>query len=99
MLLCRENVLSLLLSLPRVIRGESDDDIFRSLNLLAGYLSILGPETTKLLAFARNTKRFSTFLVQLLEFDKTDITLIAERAEVQDPQLGYKGFDMILDHL
>lgn len=63
-LLCRENVLSLLLSLPRVIRGESDDDIFRSLNLLAGYLSILGPETKKLLASARNTKRFSTFLAR-----------------------------------
>lgn len=79
--LCSENLLGLLLALPRIIRGESDEDILRSLHLVVGYMNVLAGKLRYITSTSRNLKRFSTLLIQLMEFSVRDVTVIAERTE------------------
>lgn len=81
--LVKENVLGLAIALPRVVRGEDDAAILRSMRLMAGYIRLLGPQVRVLLRSTDHMSRLSAALLQVLELDGTDLRLIAERCVMQ----------------
>ena len=64
--LCEENVHTLLSSLPRLIMRTADDSKkLQTLNLVVGYLSLLGRSVCVLLNSAALLKRLSLALIQV----------------------------------
>ncbi|KAL5015266.1 hypothetical protein ScPMuIL_009536 [Solemya velum] len=74
-----ENLHGLSLSLPRFVRATDEDEKLGHIQLLAGYLTLLGPNMKSLLVSLPHLKRLSLALVQALELDCTDIKIVEEK--------------------
>ena len=64
--LLEENLHSALTSLPRLMRIGDDSKKIQSLNLVLGYLNLLGNRLSSLLNSSAHLKRLSLALVQVL---------------------------------
>ncbi|XP_068709692.1 TELO2-interacting protein 1 homolog [Montipora foliosa] len=77
--LLEENLHSALTSLPRLMRIGDDSKKIQSLNLVLGYLNLLGNRLSSLLNSSAHLKRLSLALVQVLEFDVSDVGIVEEQ--------------------
>ncbi|XP_074654350.1 TELO2-interacting protein 1 homolog [Tubulanus polymorphus] len=103
-----ENLLVLLTSLPRVIRTAGDDVILSTLQLLTGYLKLLGTRVSSLLQSYSHLERLSIALLQSLELDPSSqikvlsdtlstvptdaINITAQDCYIQLPMKSFKYF-------
>ncbi|KAL4220850.1 TEL2-interacting protein 1 [Mactra antiquata] len=77
-----ENLHKLATSLPRQIQTAEEEDKLSLLNLLIGYISLLGSRVKNLLLSLPHLKRLSLALMQILELDVTDIRIVEERTSI-----------------
>ncbi|XP_052824951.1 TELO2-interacting protein 1 homolog isoform X2 [Octopus bimaculoides] len=103
-----ENLLGLVTTLPRQIRTSDDAQKLDLIKILSGYLKILGKNINNMLNSYPHLKRFSLALVQVLEFDCSNIKIVEETSHmlgegasaidsrmitsVQQPRKTYKHF-------
>ncbi|XP_041375233.1 TELO2-interacting protein 1 homolog [Gigantopelta aegis] len=83
-----ENLYALTTSLPRQIRMADEEEKLAVVNLLGGYLALLGPNVNSLLRSFSHLKRLSLALVQSLEIDCTDLKIIEERTTISGHEIG-----------
>ncbi|XP_061841525.2 TELO2-interacting protein 1 homolog isoform X2 [Nerophis lumbriciformis] len=74
-----ENLHSLASSLPRLMRTCDDQKKLFVLNVLLGYLKLLGPLVSVVLNSAVHLHRISKALMQVLDLDVTDVRIVEER--------------------
>ncbi|KAJ7332271.1 hypothetical protein JRQ81_014451 [Phrynocephalus forsythii] len=74
-----EDLHSLATALPRLMESQDDQGKLSTLNLLLGYVKLLGPSVNVALASASHLQRLSRALVQVLELDVTDVKVVEER--------------------
>ncbi|XP_060133393.1 TELO2-interacting protein 1 homolog isoform X2 [Zootoca vivipara] len=74
-----ENLHSLATALPRLMSSQDDQGKTVTLNLLLGYLKLLGPRVNLVLNSASHLHRLSRALVQVLELDVRDVKVVEER--------------------
>ncbi|XP_061913778.1 TELO2-interacting protein 1 homolog isoform X2 [Entelurus aequoreus] len=74
-----ENLHSLATSLPRLMRTYDDQKKLFVLNVLLGYLKLLGPLVSVVLNSAVHLHRISKALMQVLDLDVTDVRIVEER--------------------
>ncbi|XP_061745264.1 TELO2-interacting protein 1 homolog isoform X2 [Nerophis ophidion] len=74
-----ENLHSLASSLPRLMRTYDDQKKLFVLNVLLGYLKLLGPLVSVVLNSAVHLHRISKALMQVLDLDVTDVRIVEER--------------------
>ncbi|KAK3104535.1 hypothetical protein FSP39_004461 [Pinctada imbricata] len=74
-----ENLHNLSMTLPRQMRSVDEDQKYSAVSLLSGYISLLGPHLHSVLRTSCHLRRLSLALVQILELDCTDISMIQER--------------------
>ncbi|XP_023193679.1 TELO2-interacting protein 1 homolog isoform X2 [Xiphophorus maculatus] len=79
-----ENLHSLATSLPRLMRTADDQKKLFVLNVLLGYLKVLGPLVSVVLNSAAHLNRTSKALMQVLELDVMDVRIVEERSST-DP--------------
>ncbi|XP_064596602.1 TELO2-interacting protein 1 homolog [Liolophura sinensis] len=79
-----DNLYSLATTLPREMRTADDSEKLSILNLLSGYIQLLGPHTCSLLRSLSHLKRLSMALVQVLEFDCTDIKITEDISHISE---------------
>ncbi|XP_043984454.1 TELO2-interacting protein 1 homolog [Gambusia affinis] len=79
-----ENLHSLATSLPRLMRSADDQKKLFVLNVLLGYLKVLGPLVSVVLNSAVHLDRISKALMQVLELDVMDVRIVEERSST-DP--------------
>ncbi|XP_060595560.1 TELO2-interacting protein 1 homolog [Ruditapes philippinarum] len=77
-----ENLHKLATSLPRQIQTAEEEDKISLLNMLAGYISILGSRVKNFLLSLPHLKRLSLALLQILELECSDIKIVEERTTV-----------------
>ncbi|KAM4609805.1 TELO2-interacting protein 1 homolog [Polymixia lowei] len=75
-----ENLHTLATSLPRLMRTSDDQKKLFVLNVLLGYLKVLGPLVTVVLNSATHLERLSKALMQVLELDVMDVRIVEERS-------------------
>lgn len=83
-----ENLHSLATALPRLMNSQDDQGKFSTLNLLLGYLKLLGPQVNVVLNSAAHLQRLSKALMQVLELDVTDVKIVEARRWGPDGSLG-----------
>uniref|UniRef100_A0A8C4SL43 TELO2 interacting protein 1 n=1 Tax=Erpetoichthys calabaricus TaxID=27687 RepID=A0A8C4SL43_ERPCA len=74
-----ENLHSLTSRLPRLMRTTDDMEKLSNLNLLLGYLRLLGPRIMNVLNSAAHLYCLSKALMQVLEMDVSDVKIVEER--------------------
>ncbi|XP_060119880.1 TELO2-interacting protein 1 homolog [Heteronotia binoei] len=74
-----EELHSLAAALPRLMSSHDDRSKLSTLNLLEGYLKLLGPEVNVVLRSASHLQRLSKALMQVLELDVRDVKIVEER--------------------
>ncbi|XP_048177486.1 TELO2-interacting protein 1 homolog [Corvus hawaiiensis] len=74
-----ENLHSLATALPRLMNSQDDMGKVSTLNLLLGYLKLLGPKINIVLNSVSHLHRLSKALVQVLELDVTDVKIVEAR--------------------
>ncbi|XP_051886998.1 TELO2-interacting protein 1 homolog isoform X2 [Pristis pectinata] len=74
-----ENLHALATALPRLMRTHDDQSKLTSLNLLLGYLKLLGSKVNAVLNSTVHLERLSKALIQVLELDVTDVRIVEER--------------------
>ncbi|XP_071805333.1 TELO2-interacting protein 1 homolog [Asterias amurensis] len=82
--LLEDNLHSLMTSLPRIMRTSDDTCKLSTLNLVIGYLKLLGPRISSLLNSISHLRRLSLALIQILEFDLRDIKILEETTSGPD---------------
>ncbi|KAJ0064795.1 hypothetical protein NL108_013240, partial [Boleophthalmus pectinirostris] len=75
-----ENLHSLCTSLPRLMRTSDDQKKLFVLNVFLGYIKLLGPLVSVVLASATHLERVSKALMQVLELDVMDVRIVEERS-------------------
>ncbi|XP_018530805.1 TELO2-interacting protein 1 homolog [Lates calcarifer] len=75
-----ENLHSLATSLPRLMRTSDDQKKLFVLNVFLGYLKVLGPLVSVVLNSAAHLERISIALMQVLELDVMDVSIVEERS-------------------
>ncbi|KAK7093641.1 hypothetical protein V1264_007349 [Littorina saxatilis] len=81
----KENLYSLVTSLPRRIRMEDEEEKGAVVGLLNGYISLLGNNMSALLLSLPHVTRLAKVLVQVLQLDVTDQKILEESG------MGAKG--------
>ncbi|XP_038075424.1 TELO2-interacting protein 1 homolog [Patiria miniata] len=76
--LLEENLHSLMTALPRLMRTADDATKLARLNLVIGYLKLLGPRISSLLHSVSHLRRLSLALIQVLELDLRDVKILEE---------------------
>lgn len=91
-----EDLHSFATALPRLMASQDDQGKLSSLNLLLGYLKLLGPQINSVLNSASHLQRLSKALMQVLELDVKDVKIVEERcwepeglAELPGHSLGH----------
>nr|XP_008119774.1 PREDICTED: TELO2-interacting protein 1 homolog [Anolis carolinensis] len=74
-----EDLHSLATALPRLMNSQDDQGKLSTLNLLLGYLKLLGPKVSIVLNSASHLQRLSKALVQVLELDVKDVKIVEEK--------------------
>ncbi|XP_015278291.1 PREDICTED: TELO2-interacting protein 1 homolog isoform X2 [Gekko japonicus] len=74
-----EELHALTTALPRLMSSQDDQGKVATLNLLVGYLKLLGPRVNVVLHSASHLQRLSKALVQVLEMDAKDVKIVEER--------------------
>ncbi|CAI5778606.1 TELO2-interacting protein 1 homolog isoform X1 [Podarcis lilfordi] len=74
-----EDLHSLATALPRLMSSQDDQGKTVTLNLLLGYLKLLGPRVNLVLNSSSHLHRLSRALVQVLELDVKDVKVVEER--------------------
>ncbi|XP_070560811.1 TELO2-interacting protein 1 homolog isoform X2 [Ptychodera flava] len=74
-----ENLHSLMTSLPRLMRTTGDSQKLATLNLVHGYLKLLGNKLNTMLHSVSHLKRLSVALIQVLELDTSDVKIVEEK--------------------
>nr|XP_056700921.1 TELO2-interacting protein 1 homolog [Euleptes europaea] len=74
-----EELHSLTTALPRFMSSRDDQGKLATLNLLVGYLKLLGPKMNVVLRSTSHLQRLSKALMQVLELDMKDIKIVEER--------------------
>ncbi|XP_077867574.1 TELO2-interacting protein 1 homolog [Saccoglossus kowalevskii] len=92
-----ENLHTLMTSLPRLIRTADDSQKLSTLNLVLGYLKLLGDKVNSLLYSASHLRRLSTALIQVLELDTSDIKIVEEKTPFSDLPVHTGMSDSSLD--
>nr|XP_006819759.1 PREDICTED: TELO2-interacting protein 1 homolog [Saccoglossus kowalevskii] len=103
-----ENLHTLMTSLPRLIRTADDSQKLSTLNLVLGYLKLLGLLTMTIVLFvgdkvnsllysASHLRRLSTALIQVLELDTSDIKIVEEKTPFSDLPVHTGMSDSSLD--
>ncbi|XP_052284808.1 TELO2-interacting protein 1 homolog [Dreissena polymorpha] len=77
--LLEDNMLKLTTSLPRQIQTAEEEDKLSLLNLLIGYLGLLGTKVRGMLLSLPHLKRLSLALLQILELECSDMKIVEER--------------------
>ncbi|XP_052760793.1 TELO2-interacting protein 1 homolog [Mya arenaria] len=77
-----ENLHKLATSLPRRIQTAEEEDKLALLNMLIGYISILGNKVKNLLLSLPHLKKLSLALVQILEMECSDVKIVEERTTI-----------------
>ncbi|XP_033825762.1 TELO2-interacting protein 1 homolog [Periophthalmus magnuspinnatus] len=75
-----ENLHSLCTSLPRLMRTSDDQKKLFILNVFLGYVKLLGPLVSVVLASAAHLERVSKALMQVLELDVMDVRIVEEKS-------------------
>ncbi|XP_062515161.1 TELO2-interacting protein 1 homolog isoform X2 [Corticium candelabrum] len=86
-----ENIHLLITRLPRIIRTADDAQRLPTLELLVGYLRLLGPRISSLLSSSSHLKRLSRALLQILELVPSDLRIMEE----QNLQFGLTANSML----
>ncbi|XP_077998436.1 TELO2-interacting protein 1 homolog isoform X2 [Glandiceps talaboti] len=79
-----ENLHNLMTSLPRLMRTSDDSHKLSTLNLVLGYLKLLGNKVNILLYSVSHLKRLSTALIQVLELDTCDVKIVEEKTPLSE---------------
>ncbi|XP_061486744.1 TELO2-interacting protein 1 homolog isoform X2 [Rhineura floridana] len=74
-----EDLHSLATALPRLMTSQDDQGKASTLNLLLGYLKLLGPKVNLLLNSTSHLQRLSRALMQVLELDVKDVRIVEGR--------------------
>lgn len=74
-----ENLHSLATALPRLMTSQDDQGKVATLNLLLGYLKLLGPQVNVVLNSASHLQRLSKALMQVLELDVKNVKIVEEK--------------------
>lgn len=74
-----ENLYTLFSSLPRQIRSTEEQKKLHTLRVIVGYLHLLGGNVKTVLNSGHLLKRISQALVQVLEFDLSDIKIVERK--------------------
>uniref|UniRef100_A0A6P8IMY9 TELO2-interacting protein 1 homolog isoform X2 n=1 Tax=Actinia tenebrosa TaxID=6105 RepID=A0A6P8IMY9_ACTTE len=74
-----ENLHYQLTALPRVMRTADDEKKLRTLNLLNGYIGLLGDRFSLLLTSTSHLKRLSLAFIQVLELDVSDVGIVEKK--------------------
>jgi hypothetical protein len=77
-----ENIHSLVTRLPRVIRMADSSQRVPALDLLIGYLRLLGPRISSLLSSSAHLTRLAKALLQILELELSDVRIMEEHGTV-----------------
>ncbi|KAM3839270.1 TELO2-interacting protein 1 homolog isoform 1-T3 [Vipera latastei] len=77
--LLSEDLHSLATSLPRFMTSQNDRGKMATLNLLLGYLKLLGPKVSLVLNSASHLQRLSKALMQVLELEVKDVKVVEEK--------------------
>ncbi|XP_070797961.1 TELO2-interacting protein 1 homolog [Pituophis catenifer annectens] len=75
-----EDLHSLATALPRLMTSQNDQGKMATLNLVLGYLKLLGPKVSVVLHSATHLQRLSKALVQVLELEVKDVKVVEERS-------------------
>ncbi|XP_039224121.1 TELO2-interacting protein 1 homolog isoform X1 [Crotalus tigris] len=78
-ILC-EDLHSLATSLPRFMTTQNDQGKTATLNLVLGYLKLLGPKVSLVLNSASHLRRLSKALMQVLELEVKDVKVVEEKS-------------------
>ncbi|XP_044311686.1 TELO2-interacting protein 1 homolog isoform X2 [Varanus komodoensis] len=74
-----EDLHSLATALPRLMDSQDDQGKISTLNLLLGYVKLLGPKVNVVLTSASHLQRLSKALLQVLELEVKDVKVVEER--------------------
>ncbi|KAL8179855.1 UNVERIFIED_CONTAM: hypothetical protein K2H54_073612 [Gekko kuhli] len=74
-----EELHALTTALPRLMSSQDDQGKVSTLNLLVGYLKLLGPRMNAVLHSVSHLQRLSKALMQVLELDAKDVKIVEER--------------------
>ncbi|XP_070600431.1 TELO2-interacting protein 1 homolog isoform X5 [Erythrolamprus reginae] len=87
-----EDLHSLATALPRLMASQNDQGKMATLNLILGYLKLLGPKVSVVLHSASHLQRLSKALMQVLELEVKDVKVVEERSWAPEaspqPSLG-----------
>ncbi|XP_071840476.1 TELO2-interacting protein 1 homolog isoform X2 [Apostichopus japonicus] len=84
-----ENIYATMTALPRQMRSFDDDQKLATLNLVQGYLSLLGPKMNQMLRSSSHLQRFSMGLLQVLEFEVKETVLMEDASPIhQDLEMN-----------
>ncbi|PIK49361.1 hypothetical protein BSL78_13751 [Apostichopus japonicus] len=84
-----ENIYATMTALPRQMRSFDDDEKLATLNLVQGYLSLLGPKMNQMLRSSSHLQRFSMGLLQVLEFEVKETVLMEDASPIhQDLEMN-----------
>ncbi|KAG8131500.1 hypothetical protein E2320_009428 [Naja naja] len=75
-----EDLHSLATALPRLMTSQNDQGKIATLNLVLGYLKLLGPKVSVVLHSASHLQRLSKALMQVLELEAKDVKVVEERS-------------------
>ncbi|XP_043946133.1 TELO2-interacting protein 1 homolog isoform X2 [Protopterus annectens] len=89
-----ENLHTLATALPRLMRSHDDKNKLSTLNLLLGYIKLLGPKVSVVLNSVAHLERLSKALIQVLELDITDIRIVEERRACIEGASGCHSSDL-----
>lgn len=76
--LLKENLFTLVTSLPRKIRMEDEEEKLAAIGSLMGYITLLGKNMSSLLLSLPHVTRLARVLVQVLEMDCADQKILEE---------------------
>uniref|UniRef100_A0A670ZLC3 TELO2 interacting protein 1 n=1 Tax=Pseudonaja textilis TaxID=8673 RepID=A0A670ZLC3_PSETE len=75
-----EDLHSLATALPRLMTSQNDQGKIATLNLVLGYLKLLGPKVSVVLHSASHLQRLSKALMQVLELEAKDVKVVEENS-------------------
>ncbi|XP_059148194.1 TELO2-interacting protein 1 homolog isoform X2 [Physella acuta] len=74
-----ENLFTLTASLPRLIKTACEENKISLIDLLNGYISLLGTKIKSVIYSTPHVRRFCLALIQILEIDLTDTKIMEQR--------------------
>lgn len=77
--LVEENLYTLFRSLPRQIRTTEEEKKLHTLHVIVGYLHLIGSHMKTILTSGHLLKKLSHSLIQVLEFDLSDIKIVEQK--------------------